>query len=77
LFLKTKNELKIGLAMETISLLNFRNYEIDGKFDINLEPKFKIEYYRVKEHKKRQPIGIFLEKQLKSECKMYIDFEAR
>jgi len=39
-----------GLAIMTTSLLNFRNYEINGRFVTNLEPKFKIEH--VIEHHK-------------------------
>jgi len=48
---------KNGLVIVTASLLNFRNYEINGRFVTNLEPKFKIKHGKVKEHKKRYTIG--------------------
>jgi len=38
--------------------MNFRNYEINGRFVTNLEPKFKIEHGRVKEYNKRCALGI-------------------
>jgi len=37
-------------------LLNLKNYEINGIFVTNLEPQFKIERGRVKEHKKNYTI---------------------
>jgi len=39
-----------------LALLNFKNYEINGRFVSNLEPQFKIELGRTKEHKKKNTI---------------------
>jgi len=55
--LRTKNEWENGLALVTTSLLNFKNYEINGRFVTNLEPQFKIKHNKMKEHKKRHTIG--------------------
>jgi len=42
----------------TTSFLNFKKK--NRRFFTNMEPKFKIEHGRVKEHKKRHTIGFFL-----------------
>jgi len=55
---RTKNEPKNGLVVKTTLLLNFKNYEINGRFVTNLEPHFKIEHGRMKEHKKKLTIRI-------------------
>jgi len=53
---RTKNEWENGLAIVITSLLNFKNYEINGRFVTNLESKFNIKHGRVKEHKRRHTI---------------------
>jgi len=50
---RTKNKQKNGLTVKIILLLNFKNYEVNGRFVTNLELQFKIKHGRLKEYKEK------------------------